>query len=228
MRSVLITGANRGIGLALARQYATEGARVFACCRDPGGADKLRDLIASSGCRLHIVKLDVADEASIASLKAVLDDQPIDILINNAGLSGLSADRIDAAGYITTMRVNALAPMLIAQTFRENLTKSTEKKLVAITSIMGSTSTAGGGKYAYRASKAALNNGMRGLSRDWARDGILVALLNPGWVQTEMVTGQTAYISAEECARGLIDRINELSPATSGILQDYRGVRIRW
>lgn len=207
MRSVLITGANRGIGLALARQYATEGARVFACCRDPGRADKLKELIVSSGGRLQTVQLDVADEASIASLKAVLGDQPIDILINNAGISGLSADRIEAAGYITTMRVNALAPMLIAQTLRENLTKSTEKKLVAITSIMGSISTAGGGKYAYRASKAALNNGMRGLSRDWARDGILVALLNPGWVQTEMVSGQTAYISAEECARGLIERI---------------------
>ncbi|MCK1354271.1 SDR family oxidoreductase [Bradyrhizobium sp. CW7] len=228
MRSVLITGANRGIGLALARQYATDGARVFACCRDPGRADKLRALIASSGGRLQTVQLDVADEASIASLKAVLGDQPIDVLINNAGISGLSADRIEAPGYLTTMRVNSLAPMLIAQTLRENLTKSNEKKLVAITSIMGSTSTAGGGKYAYRASKAALNNGMRGLSRDWARDGILVALLNPGWVQTEMVSGQAAYISAEECARGLIERITELTPATSGVFQDYRGVRIRW
>lgn len=191
-------------------------------------ADKLKELILSSGGRLQTVQLNVADEASIASLKAVLGDHPIDILINNAGISGLSSDRIEAAGYITTMRVNALAPMLIAQTLRENLTKSTEKKLVAITSIMGSISTAGGGKYAYRASKAALNNGMRGLSRDWARDGILVALLNPGWVQTEMVSGQTAYISAEECARGLIERIAELAPATSGVFQDYRGVRIRW
>ncbi|WOH80390.1 SDR family oxidoreductase [Bradyrhizobium sp. BEA-2-5] len=228
MRTVLMTGANRGIGLALARQYAAGGAQVFACCRNPERADKLKELTVSSCGRLRIVQLDVTDEASIASLTTVLGDLPIDILINNAGISGLSADRIEAEGYIKTMWVNALAPMLIAQTLRENLTRSAEKKLVAITSIMGSISTAGGGKYAYRASKAALNNGMRGLSRDWAQDGILVGLLNPGWVQTEMVSGQIAYISAEECAQGLIERIAALTPATSGVFQDYRGVRSRW
>jgi len=228
MSTVLITGANRGIGLALAQQYATEGAEVFACCRDPAKADDLKGLAASSAGPVRIIPLDVADELSIASLKRTLGDQPIDILINNAGISGLSADRIEAEGYITTMRVNALAPMLIAQTFYDNLRHSTQKKLVAITSIMGSTSSAAGGKYAYRASKAALNNGMRGLSRAWARDGILVALLNPGYVQTEMVKGQVAFISADECASGLIARIAELTPATSGVFQDYRGVRIRW
>jgi len=228
MSTVLITGANRGIGLALAQQYATEGAEVFACCRDPAKADNLKELAASSGGRVRIIPLDVADESSIASLKRTLGDRPIDILINNAGISGLSADRIEAEGYMTTMRVNALAPMLIAQTLCDNLRHSTQKKLVAITSIMGSTSSAAGGKYAYRASKAALNNGMRGFSRAWARDGILVALLNPGYVQTEMVKGQVAFISADECASGLIARIAELTPATSGVFQDYRGVKIRW
>ncbi|MDA9436991.1 SDR family oxidoreductase [Bradyrhizobium sp. CCBAU 51627] len=228
MSTVLITGANRGIGLALAQQYATEGAEVFGCCRHPAKADELKALAASSSGRVRIIPLDVADESSIASLKRTLGDQPIDILINNAGISGLSADRIEAEGYMTTMRVNALAPMLIAQTLYDNLRHSTQKKLVAITSIMGSTSSAAGGKYAYRASKAALNNGMRGLSRAWARDGILVALLNPGYVQTEMVKGQVAFISADECASGLIARIAELTPATSGVFQDYRGVKIRW
>ena len=228
MSTVLITGANRGIGLALAQQYATEGAEVLGCCRHPAKADELKALAASSSGRVRIIPLDVADESSIASLQRTLGDQPIDILINNAGISGLSADRIEAEGYMTTMRVNALAPMLIAQTLYDNLRRSTQKKLVAITSIMGSTSSAAGGKYAYRASKAALNNGMRGLSRAWARDGILVALLNPGYVQTEMVKGQVAFISADECASGLIARISELTPATSGVFQDYRGVKIRW
>ncbi|MEY9126990.1 SDR family oxidoreductase [Bradyrhizobium yuanmingense] len=228
MSTVLITGANRGIGLALAQQYATEGAEVLGCCRHPTKADELKALAASSSGRVRIIPLDVADESSIASLKRTLGDQPIDILINNAGITGLSADRIEAEGYMTTMRVNALAPMLIAQTLYDNLRRSTQKKLVAITSIMGSTSSAAGGKYAYRASKAALNNGMRGLSRAWARDKILVALLNPGYVQTEMVKGQVAFISADECASGLIARIAELTPATSGVFQDYRGVKIRW
>lgn len=228
MTTVLITGANRGIGLALARQYATDGAEVIACCRDPARADALDKLAMSSRGRVRIMPLDVADEASIASLKGALGEQPIDILINNAGINGLSEDRIEPEGWMTTMRVNALGPMLIAQTLRDNLRHSSEKKLVAITSIMGSTRTAGGRRYAYRASKAALNNGMRGLSRDWAGDGILVGLLNPGWVQTEMVSGQAAYTSPEECARGLIRRIAELTPATSGVFQDYRGVVSRW
>ncbi|MET4449562.1 NAD(P)-dependent dehydrogenase (short-subunit alcohol dehydrogenase family) [Bradyrhizobium sp. GM2.2] len=228
MSTILITGANRGIGLALARQYVAEAADVFACCRDPTQADDLKELAASSSGRVRIIPLDVADESSIASLKRTLGDQPIDVLINNAGISGLSADRIEVEGYMTTMRVNALAPMLIAQTLHDSLRNSTQKKLVAITSIMGSTSSAAGGKYAYRASKAALNNGMRGLSRAWAHEGILVALLNPGYVQTEMVKGQVAFISAEECARGLIARITELTPANSGVFQDYRGVKIRW
>ncbi|MBT1516787.1 SDR family oxidoreductase [Bradyrhizobium sp. SRL28] len=228
MSTVLITGANRGIGLALVRQYAAEGAEVIACCRDPATADALKELAKSSSDRVRIMPLDVADEASIDSLKRALGDRPIDILINNAGVSGLSADLIETVGWTTTLRVNALGPMLIAQALRDNLRRSNEKKLVAITSIMGSTSSAGGGKYAYRASKAALNNGMRGLSRDWAGDGILVGLLNPGWVQTDMVAGQAAYISAEECARGLICRIAELTPATSGVFQDYRGVVSRW
>ncbi len=228
MTRVLITGANRGIGLALARQYVTDGAEVIACCRDPASADALKALAASTGPRLRIMPLDVADGSSIASLKRTLGEQPIDILINNAGVSGLSNDRVEPEGWMTTLRVNALGPMLVAQALHENLRGSSEKKLVAITSIMGSTSTAGGRRYAYRASKAALNNGMRGLSRDWAQDGILVGLLNPGWVQTEMVSGQTAYISAEECARGLISRIAELTPVTSGVFQDYRGVVSRW
>lgn len=228
MTTVLITGANRGIGLALVRQYAADGAEVIACCRDPVRADALKALAAPSGGRVRIVPLDVSDEASIAALKATLGDRPIDILINNAGINGLSEERIEPEGWMTTMRVNALGPMLVSQALRDNVRRSAEKKLVAITSIMGSTRLAGGRRYAYRASKAALNNGMRGLSRDWAGDGILVGLLNPGWVQTEMVSGQAAYTSTEECARGLIQRIAELTPATSGVFQDYRGVVSRW
>lgn len=233
MKTVLITGANRGIGLALTHQYAASGAKVVAACRNPASAEELQKLANSFSGRVRVIPLDVADEASITSLKDTLGAEPIDILINNAGINGprqkgLSIDQIEAESWLATMRVNAFAPMLIAQTLRENLRLSAEKKLVAITSIMASTAAAGGGNYAYRASKAALNNGFRGLSRDWAADGILVALLNPGWVQTDMVAGQVAYISANECARGLISRIAELTPNTSGVFQDYRGVECRW
>lgn len=232
MTVVLITGANRGIGLALTRQYAADGCEVIACCRNPAGAEALGGLAASSGGRVLVMQLDVADQTSITSLKHALGDQPVDILINNAGMSdpsARSAQRIDPETWMTTVRVNALGPMLVSEALRDSLRRSSEKKLVAITSIMGSTSNANGGSsFAYAASKAALNNGMRGLSRAWAGDGIVVGLLNPGWVQTDMVQGQVAYISAEECARGLIQRIAELASATSGVFQDYRGVVTRW
>lgn len=228
MKTVLITGANRGIGLAMTRQYSSEGAEVIACCRNPAGATALQELSSVTEERVRVMALDVADEKSIRTLKTNFGTTPIDIVINNAGISDPSGENIDPDIWLTTLRVNALGPMLIAQALHENLLCSGEKKLVAITSIMGSTTTAGAGKYAYRASKAALNNGMRALSRAWASEGILVGLLNPGWVQTDMVAGQAAWVSAEEAARGLISRISELTPNTSGVFQDYRGVVIRW
>lgn len=242
MRTVLITGANRGIGLALARQYSADGDEVIGCCRDREKAEALKALAATSEGRVRIEQLDVADEASIASLKRALGDKPIDILINNAGVNGTpkaqSANCIDPDGWMTTLRVNALSPMLIAQAFRDNVRRSSEKKLVAITSDFGSTGIDWGStsnaseRYAYRASKAALNNGMRALSRDWAGDGILVGILNPGFVRTDMggarAAASPAGISAEDSARGLAQRIAELTPTTSGAFQDYRGETIPW
>ncbi|MBZ9603038.1 SDR family oxidoreductase [Phyllobacterium chamaecytisi] len=242
MTTVLITGANRGLGLALARQYAANGAEVIACCRDPERAEELKNLVVSAANQVRTVQLEVSDEGSIASLKRALGDQPIDIVINNAGINGTPQDqtpeRIDPESWLTTLRVNALAPMLIAQALRGNLLRGREKKLVAITSDFGSVSidwpitTNARERYAYRASKAALNSGMRALSRDWAEDGILVGLLNPGFVRTDMTgprgAASAASISAEDSARGLISRIGDLTPATSGSFQDYQGKTIPW
>lgn len=241
MTTVLITGANRGIGLALARQYAVSGAEVIACCRDLTRAEALKDLAASGG-RVRLLQLDVADDASIAALKSAVGEQPIDILINNAGILGpeaQSADRLDAQGWMTTMRVNALAPLLIAQAFHSNLKHSSEKKLVVISSVYASTGVdygasvpSGVNRYAYRASKAALNNGMRGLARDWASDDVLVGILDPGWARTDM-TGEAAIASprsipAEDAARGLISRIAELTQETSGVFMRFWGEVIPW
>lgn len=240
MATVLITGASRGIGLALARQYAADAAQVICCCRAPATAGALKDLAGSSGGRVRVLPLDVADEASIASLKDALGDQSIDIVINNAGIVGpedQSADRIDAEGWMTTLRVNALAPMLIALALRENLKRGCEKKLVAISSGLGSTgreprTVLNPIRYAYCASKAALNNGMHALSRDWAADGLLVAILAPGYVRTDMggsgAVDHPSSISPEESARGLIHQIATLTPATSGTFQNYRGDTIVW
>ncbi|MDF0498629.1 SDR family oxidoreductase [Bradyrhizobium yuanmingense] len=238
MSTVLITGSNRGLGFGLAQEYAAKGANVIACCRNPATAEPLHHLAASSGNRVRIIELDVGNEASIASLKRTLGEEPIDILINNAAIVGpkdQSPTRIDAEGWITTLRVNALGPMLLAQALYDNLRRGGEKKLVAISSRWGCTSLDlpdARHRYAYRASKAALNNGMRALSRDWADNGVLVGILHPGYVWTE-AAGPAALapptsVSPRESARGLMRLIAELTPATSGDFRSYKGEALPW
>ena len=231
MTTVLVTGANRGIGLEFARQYAADGAEVIACCRDPDSAKELQALAAAkAGGRVRLMKLDVASAANIAAAGQALAGQPIDILINNAGISGprrQSADDIDLEGWLETFRVNTVAPVAVAQALHANLKAGHEKKLAAITSGLGSTANNGGQRYAYRSSKAALNNAMRGLSRDWAGDGIAVGIFHPGWVRTDM-GGSSAPVSPEASVTGLRQRITELSPATSGAFRDYAGQELAW
>jgi len=230
MTTVLVTGANRGLGLELVRQYAADGAQVIACCRDPQSADALGRIAKASDGRVRILPLDVADAESVATLKAVLDEEPIDILINNAGVGGpreQSAGKIDAGGWLAAFLVNAMAPVLIAQALHDNLVRGREKKLVAITSQLGSTANNGGGRYVYRSTKAALNNAMRGLSRDWAGEGIAVGIFHPGWVRTDM-GGKGAPLTPDASVSGLRRRIAELSPATSGAYRDYAGAELPW
>ncbi|HVM99684.1 MAG TPA: SDR family oxidoreductase [Caulobacteraceae bacterium] len=229
MTTVLITGANRGIGLEFVRQYAADGAEVIACCRNPDGAAALKAL-AGSGGRVRIMRLDVVSEADIGALKGDLAGQSIDILVNNAGASGpqrQSADDIDLEGWLQTFRVNTIAPVAVSQALHANLKAGKDKKLAAITSQLGSTANNSGQRYAYRSSKAALNNAMRGLSRDWAGDGISVGIYHPGWVRTDM-GGASAPVTPETSVRGLRQRIAELSPATSGAYVDYAGGALPW
>jgi len=228
MPRVLITGANRGIGLEFARQYAQDGYEVIACCRQPSEADALRKL--AGGASVRVLALDVAVEGMIADMKGELADQPIDIVINNAGIAGPGAQsdsHVDADGWLETFRVNAIAPVLVAQALHQNLKLGEGKRLAAITSQLGSTANNTGQRYAYRSSKAALNNAMRGLARDWAKDSILVGILHPGWVHTDM-GGQGAPVTPDESVRGLRERIAALTPASSGTFQDYRGVSLPW
>jgi NAD(P)-dependent dehydrogenase (short-subunit alcohol dehydrogenase family) len=230
MTTVLVTGANRGIGLEFVRQYLADRAGVIACCRDPDAASELQALAAASHARLRVMKLDVANAADIAALKTALAGVPIDILINNAGISGprrQSADDIDLDGWLEAFRVNTIAPVAVSQALHANLKAGAEKKLAAITSQLGSTANNGGQRYAYRSSKAALNNAMRGLSRDWAGDGIAVGIYHPGWVKTDM-GGQAAPVTPEQSVRGLRQRIAELGKANSGDYLDYAGQALPW
>lgn len=224
MTTILVTGANRGIGLEFVRQYAADGMRVIACCRKPAEAKELGAL------DVRVMELDVGDAQSAAKLAQALGGEAIDILINNAGVFGPekqgASDR-DYDGFSHTFRINSIGPLIVSQALKDNLLAGHDKKLVVLTSRMGSIAEHGGDSLAYRASKAAVNSIMRGLAHDWAGDGILVAILHPGWVKTDM-GGAGATITPQQSVFGLRTRIAELSARTSGRYLDYQGKEIAW
>jgi NAD(P)-dependent dehydrogenase (short-subunit alcohol dehydrogenase family) len=228
MTTVLITGANRGIGLEFARQYAAEGADVIACCRAPDKAEALNALAKTTG--LRVMALDVTSPKSVAALKTALAGRPIDIVINNAGVGGPRNEAkgtIDFDAWVETLKTNSVAPMLVSLALHDNLKAGKLKKLITITSMMGSIANHGGGAYAYRASKAAVNSVMHGLSKDWAKDGIAVGIYHPGWVKTDM-GGASAPVTPEESVKGLRAQIARLSASNSGAYLDYTGKEIAW
>ncbi|HUO98028.1 MAG TPA: SDR family oxidoreductase [Rhizomicrobium sp.] len=226
MTTIAVTGANRGIGLEFVRQYSAEGASIIACCRNPAKADKLKQI----GKAVSVMALDVADSGSIAALARELKDEPIDILIDNAGVYGgerQSADDPDPDVFAQTFRVNSIAPLIVAHALKPNLMRGKDKKLAVLTSKMGSISDSSGGSLAYRASKAALNMIFHGVALEWAKDGIAVGILHPGWVKTDM-GGPDAMITVEDSVTGLRARIGELNQRNSGRFVDYKGRSIGW
>ena len=237
MPTILITGANRGIGLELVRQYAADGWRVIACCRDPGKAEALRELAGNGTFEIHA--LDVADHAQIAALSSHLDGVPIDVLLNCAGTMGaqsfaemgLAMQRFgesDYADWEQIVRVNVLGPMKMAEAFVEHVARSAQKKIVTLTSVMGSMAKNGvGGLFAYRSSKAAANSVMRSMSINLRDRGIIALPMHPGWVRTEM-GGPKADIDAVTSAAGLRRVIAGLTPADAGRFLAYTGEELPW
>jgi NAD(P)-dependent dehydrogenase (short-subunit alcohol dehydrogenase family) len=225
MTTILVTGANRGIGLEFVRQYAGDGARLIACCRTPGKADKLRAVKGD----IRVMALDTADPASVQQLARDLDE-PIDILINNAGVYGpkkQGTDDCDYDGFLETLRINSLGPLIVSQALKAHVKRGKDKKIAVLTSKMGSIDDSSSGAVAYRASKAALNMIMHVAAHDWSRDGITIAILHPGWVQTDM-GGSGAAVTPQDSVRGLRARIAELGAKTSGHFLDYQGKEIAW
>lgn len=228
--NVLVTGANRGLGLEFVKQYAEAGATVYACCRNPEGAAALRKVCDAVGGKASLHALDVTSGDSVTALAESFHGQPLDILINNAGIYGprnQSAEDMDYDGWARTFAVNSMAPLLVAQAFRENLKKGREKKLVTITSIMGSMSHNSGAYLAYCSSKAAVNNVMSGLAQAWKGDGIVVALIHPGWVKTDM-GGKNAALEPHESIAGMRRVIAGLTQKHSGRYLDYNGEELQW
>jgi NAD(P)-dependent dehydrogenase (short-subunit alcohol dehydrogenase family) len=224
--TALITGANRGLGLAFAQRLADDGWRVHACCRMPEKARALKQM-AGSVVR-H--RLDVTDGLQIAGLGRELADEHLDLLINNAGIFGPRGGfgQIAYDDWLQVFNVNTLAPMRVAETFAPHLGRAAGAKLINISSRLGSIAdTQTSGKHIYRSSKAALNMVTRCLSIDLESRGIIVAALHPGWVQTGM-GGKTAPLTAEDSAAQVLDVVGRLTSADSGGFYGPDGAVIPW
>lgn len=218
--NVVITGANRGIGLALVKQYISRGCTVFGLCRQSS------DALASSGATV-VSGIDVGDIASLASLNKVLEPSSIDILINNAGvLKNESLGDINYSDILLQFEVNALGPLRVTEYLLDMLKPGA--KVALITSRMGSIADNGsGGYYGYRMSKAALNAAGQSLAKDLGSRDIAVAILHPGFVQTDMVN-HAGDISSDTAAERLSQRIDGLSLSNSGTFLHSNGEVLPW
>jgi len=228
---VLITGANRGIGLELAKQYASDGWRVHACCRTPGRAEALQKLSESSNGSVAVHPLDVTNTAAIQELARKLDRESIDVLINNAGVYGPERQPfgdIDEKEWMHVLRVNAIAPLKVSEAFVGHVARSRRKTIAVVSSLMGSiTDNGSGGYYIYRSSKAAANIVTRSMAVDLKARGIIAVVLHPGWVRTDM-GGPSATTSPAESVSGMRKVLDGLTPADSGRFFDYHGDALPW
>jgi NAD(P)-dependent dehydrogenase (short-subunit alcohol dehydrogenase family) len=228
--TILITGANRGIGLKLSEQFAEDGWQVLACCRNPADAGELQAL-GERGLAVEVQALDVTNYEQMAALSDQLGNRPIDILLNNAGIygsKGASFGEIDAQEWRQVLEVNTIAPLMLVQAFVEQVAASQKKLVAIIGSKVGSIAdNSSGGSYIYRSSKTAVNQVVKCLSIDLADRDISVISLHPGWVQTEM-GGPNAEISTDESVSGLKNILQTAGLAQSGHFIKYDGSSIPW
>ncbi|HWN06796.1 MAG TPA: SDR family oxidoreductase [Steroidobacteraceae bacterium] len=230
-RSVLVTGANRGLGLEFARQYAQAGWKTYAACRSPKSAKELKALQDQHADRITILSLDVTDAASVRSAAEKLRGEPIDLLLNNAGVGSPPAQkigRLDYAAWSQVLDANVLGPARMIEAFVENVAKGRDKRIVTLTSRMGSIAdNSSGGSYAYRSSKAGVNAVMKSFSIDLAPRGITCVVVHPGWVRTDM-GGAGGKLAPAESVKSLRALIDGLSPAHSGKFFDVDGEVLPW
>ena len=223
MSTVLITGAARGLGLDFVKQYAARGWKVHACARSP---ESLKEVAGD----VHLYKLEVTDYGAVKALASELKGEAIDVLICNAGVSGSEAGdlgRIDPKVWRDTFEVNALAPLMMAEAFVEQVAASKDRKLIAISSRLGSITHNDGARYAYRASKTALNMEWQSLSKDTAAKGLICVVLHPGWVQTDM-GGKAATLTIAQSVPSMVKVIDGLQPADNGRFLNYDGTELPW
>lgn len=226
MKTVLITGANRGIGLSLVKLYLEHGWQVHATYRSEHNSKELLNL-----AHPHLIchPLDVTDYLGVSALAAKLPD--IDLLVNNAGYygpKGYGFGHTDVEQWRKVFEINAIAPLKLVEAIFPKLQQSQYKKIACLSSKVGSmTENTSGGGYIYRSSKAALNSVVKSLSNDLTSQGFTVLALHPGWVQTEM-GGPNALIDPETSAKGLMEVIENATFQQSGQFLNYQGETIAW
>lgn len=236
--TVLITGASRGIGLELCRQYAKYGltngipCKVIATCRKPDNAMELKQLLGEEGMagNVEVLALDVADVDSVQELRVCLAERPIDLLINNAGMYGPNAPLlpVDIEQWHKVFHLNCVAPLYLSQQLFKNIQASQLKKIITISSDMGSiAANAGGGAYLYRSSKAGLNAAMYSLSLDVKPLGVTVGLIHPGHVKTDL-GGPNAKVDVTDSVTGIRKTIDELNLMHSGAFKNWLGETLPW
>lgn len=238
MTTVLVTGASRGLGLEMVHQYAADGARVIATCRNPAGSPELAGVVAAFPDAIRVEALDVTDHGAIDGLAARLRDLPVDILINNAGDIGprdpdrtrLHEQKFGTMNYPEWRRVlevNTLSPLKVAEAFVDQVAASTLKRMVFVSSTTGSNVEGQYATFAYCSSKAALNKVVTMLAIALKPRGIVCAAVCPGYVRTRL-GGDQALLEVEESITGLRRVIDGLTISKTGSFTRYNGETIPW
>ena len=226
MTHILITGVSRGLGRALAEQALKRGMTVTGTVRKDSDVE---DLVKAHGDQFKVLEFDVADFAAVKRAGAAFR-APIDILINNAGILGpLYPDSLDMdfEGFAETLKVNTLAPLAVTQAFLPNLLRSTNPRILVISSDMGSMAQRSTNNLAYRVSKVGVNRIVQALAVDLKPKGASVITLHPGWVQTDM-GGKAASVQPDVSANGILTIAEGMTLATTGHFMDYQGKPLLW
>ena len=231
MSTVMIVGATRGIGLELTKQYAEEGNTVIACARDLSAASQL-DELSSGSDNIRIEELDIAESSSIESAASRIGKDAIDSIIIVAGYVGgmpenQTIDNVDLDEWHRTLNINTIGPLLVARSFKENLSASGNGNLMILSRQLAASTWPRGGMYVYSTTKAAVSKVGQILALDWAEDPIIVSIMHPGWVQTDM-GGPTAEITAEESASGIRNVLSGLKKEDSGNFYKWNGEIHPW
>ena len=225
MKNILITGANRGIGLKFAEILSANN-NIYATARDITNADDLEKF-----GNTELLELDLLDKDSIKSFCSELKDIPLDMIINNAGIfqdEQMEETILDPELWLDEIMINAIGPVVLSQKLKENIMSGNDKKIIFISSQMGSIDdNYSGGYYFYRTSKSALNSAAKSLSIDWKADGISVLMLHPGWVRTDM-GGSNAKLDIDTSVRKMLDVINSLDMGKTGTFLNYEGKKLEW